>query len=233
MKIHCIRHEPFEGLAYIEDWIREMNFPLSYTHTFRNEEFPEINSFDLLIVMGGTVSVYEEDKFTWLRKEKQCIRESIKAGKSILGICLGAQLVANVLHAKVYLGAKSEIGWFPLKFDIEARRLLPFLPKEETVFHWHGDTFDIPHGAVNIGSSDTTPHQGFIYNNKIIALQFHCEMTPTSLENIVQGTSSELSITGPSVQSKNEIMANNMRCSGNNRIIKHILEYLKTVSSEK
>ena len=226
MRIHCIRHEVFEGLGCIEDWIRTKKFQLSYTRTFLDEAFPSTDDFDALIIMGGSASVYEELKYPWLRKEKKFIQEVILSGKYLIGICLGSQLIADAMGAKVYPGRQKEIGWYPLKFSAEARKILRFLPDQEIVFHWHGDTYDIPDGGINIGSSETTPNQGFLFLDRIMALQFHCEMTPDSLPSIVNGAADDLNSPGPTVQSGKKILSSVKYCTTNNYLMVNMLEYL-------
>ena len=136
MKIHCIRHEPFEGLAHIESWIKSHNGSYTCTHTYLNQQFPEDIDFDLLIIMGGTASVYQEKKHPWLKEEKEFVKKAIRGNLPILGICLGAQILADVLGAKVFPGVEKEIGWFPVRFNINELKEFSFLPKELNVFHF-------------------------------------------------------------------------------------------------
>jgi GMP synthase-like glutamine amidotransferase len=207
MRIHCLRHEPFEGLAAIADWIRLNNHSLTYTHIYFDEPFPSVNEFDMLIIMGGTASVYETDKFSWLKEEKELIRQSINQNKKILGICLGAQLLANVLGSRVYKGLYKEIGWFPINIHHKDVFNLPDLPDELKVFHWHGDTFDLPEGAISIASSEAITNQGFIFGNGIIALQFHIEIDDNQLQMMIHAGSKELTEPGKYIQTASEVLA--------------------------
>ncbi|MBN1952245.1 MAG: type 1 glutamine amidotransferase [Bacteroidales bacterium] len=225
MKIHCIRHEPFEGLAFIEDWINENQGRVSYTLTYLNQQYPEDTDFDLLIIMGGTASVY--DKHFWISEEKVFIRRAIENKKKILGICLGAQLLASTLGAKVYPGAEREIGWFPVSFRDEARKTIPVLPATSDVFHWHSDTFDLPEGSVLLASTAATPNQGFIYNQRIIALQFHLEMTYISLQKIIRGAGSDLHTPGKYVQTATEIKNQKEKLEPTQSLMSGILDYLR------
>lgn len=226
MRIHCILHETFEGLASINDWILKNNHTVSFTHTYLKESFPDVNSFELLIIMGGTASVYEEEKYTWLIEEKRFIHQAIINNRKILGICLGAQLLADILNAKVYKGPEKEIGWFPVHFNQTEMSGLSFLPEKQTVFHWHGDTFDIPDHATKIGFSEAIPNQGFVYNDKIIALQFHLEMNENQVRLMLSHGKKELTTIGKYIQGENQILENLNFFADNNRLMYAILDYL-------
>jgi GMP synthase-like glutamine amidotransferase len=226
MRIHCIRHEPFEGLAVINNWIKQNHHLLSFTHIYKNEVFPSIEEFDLLIIMGGTASVYAKESFPWLIEEKKFIQKAINHNKKILGICLGAQLLADALESKVYKAVHKEIGWFPVKFNISELKFLNFLPDYLEVFHWHGDTFDIPQGAIRIGSTEIIRNQGFVYGKNIIALQFHCEMNTEQLIQIIEASGSELSRGGEYIQAADIIMAQQGLLPSNNQLMFDLLDYI-------
>lgn len=224
MKIHCIRHEPFEGLGYIEDWIKKSRHSLEYTLIYKNEAFPETIDFDMLIVMGGTASVYEESKYKWILEEKKFIRNVLGKSKKILGICFGAQIIASVLGSRVYPGTCKEIGWFPVRFKKELLNDFQFLPEDITSFHWHGDTFDIPPGALHIASSACTPNQGFIMGEQVVALQFHPEMNRKAVHSLLSVAGNEL-VPESYIQSKEEILREDY-FKENNQLMLKFLEYL-------
>jgi GMP synthase-like glutamine amidotransferase len=226
MKIHCVRHEPFEGLAIINNWIQSNNHQLSFTHIYLGESFPLIEEFDLLIIMGGTASVYEKERFPWLNVEKKFIQEAIKKGKKILGICLGAQLLADALKGKVYKGPGKELGWFPVEFNNANLSGFNFLPDKLDVFHWHGDTFDIPPGAIRIGSTKLVKNQGFIFGKNIIALQFHCEMDTEHLRTMIDSAGHELTEGGNYIQSAEEILEKEQLIRASNKLMFDFLDYL-------
>lgn len=194
MRIHYFQHVPFEGLGSIEHWIRDRRYHLTGTKLYQSDLMPDIEGSDLLIVMGGPMGVHDEDKFPWLVIEKRFIEKAINEGKAVLGICLGAQLIADVLGAQVYPNRTREIGWYPIELTAAGRRspLFGFLPARIKVFHWHGDTFDLPPGAVHIARSAACPHQAFVYNERIIGLQFHLESTPEGVEALIENCSGEL-----------------------------------------
>ncbi len=170
MRIHCIRHEPFEGLAGIQNWIKTQNHKLTFTRTHLSQSFPSDIDFDFLIIMGGTASLYEKKNNHCLEDEKKFIHKAVAADKKILRICLGAQILAQVLGAEVYKNNQKEIGWYDTLFHRNEISDLSFLPDRIVTFHWHGDTFDMPEGAKRIASSEITANQGFIYNSNIIGL---------------------------------------------------------------
>jgi GMP synthase-like glutamine amidotransferase len=189
MKLHWLQHVPFEGLGYIEEWANNAGIQISCTRLYDQEKLPALGSFDGLVVMGGPMGIHDHDEHPWLIAEKEFIRQAIDADKTVLGICLGAQLMADALGANVYPGPQKEIGWFPIQRSEGAPELIP---DNLTVFHWHGDTFDIPEGALRLASSEGCKNQGFIYNQKAVGLQFHMETTSQSLEALLTNCAHEL-----------------------------------------
>ena len=227
MRIHCIRHESFEGLAYIEKWISGQQHSLKYTHTYLNQAFPIDMDFELLIIMGGTDSVYEADEKAWLLKEKRFIAKALGMGKNILGICFGAQIIADVLGAKVYPASQKEIGWFPVCFNPDLCNSINFLPDEIIAFHWHSDTFDIPSGAIHLASSGCTPNQGFIIEKNVVALQFHLEMNKKGVDQLLSAMGHTL-IPAQYVQSDYAIRQRTDLFRDNNRLMEFFLNYVSS-----
>ncbi len=208
MRIHMLQHVPFEGLSGIADWIALNHHPVTATRLYQQEPLPAIQEIDWLIVMGGPMSTYDEDQYPWLLEEKHCIEQAIKQKKIVLGICLGSQLIADVLGARVYPNQYKEIGWFPITLTEEGQQspLFRFLPEQFHVFHWHGDTFDLPDGATHIASSAGCRHQAFVYGTRVVGLQFHLEMTPRSIRDIIHHCADEL-VPGPYIQSPEVILS--------------------------
>jgi GMP synthase-like glutamine amidotransferase len=198
MRIHYLQHVPFEGLAAIEDWAKDRSHTLTATRWHEKPLLPQQQDFDMLIVMGGPMGIYDNADYPWLRDEKQFIRESIDAGKPVLGVCLGSQLLADVLGAKVYPNKHKEIGWFPVRFDKE------LYDGELVVCHWHGDTFDLPEGAVRLGESAACKNQAYRSGDRVFGLQFHFEMTPAALEGMIAACGHEL-VKGDWVQDPEEL----------------------------
>ncbi len=208
MRIHALQHVAFEGLGHIGPWIAARGHQLAATRLDAGEALPQVHDFDRLIIMGGPMNIYEEDSYPWLRAEKGLIRQAIAAGKSVVGICLGAQLLADVLGAPVVAGTKKEIGWWPIQLTEAGKNsgLLAGLPDEPMVFHWHGDTFAIPEGAVHLAESEGCRSQAFLFDRRILGLQFHLESTPETVEQILAHCRDEL-VPGRYIQTEAEIVA--------------------------
>lgn len=189
MNIHCFQHVPFEGPGYIIDWVKSHGHAWSYTHFYEEDyEIPPLHEIDALIIMGGPMSVYDGDQYPWLTAEKQYIRTAIAAGKNVMGICLGAQLIAQVLGAAVKPALNREIGWFAIEPTEEAGEI-PWLQElfeaGPVVFHWHADQFEIPDGAVNMASSLANKNQAFAVGSQVLGLQFHLEVMDEGFHEII------------------------------------------------
>lgn len=193
MRTHFFQHVPFEGPGSIEPWLRAAGHQITRTPFYSDETtLPDIPDIDLLIVMGGPMSVNDEQQFPWLVTEKAFIRRTIDAGKPVLGICLGAQLIASAMGARVYPNPTREIGWFPVQGCTAPGPNNFSFPSSVDVFHWHGETFDLPPGATHLASSDACQLQAFQLGASVIGLQFHLETTPASAREIVAHCSAEL-----------------------------------------
>ncbi|MBI3650541.1 MAG: type 1 glutamine amidotransferase [Acidobacteria bacterium] len=208
MKLHYFQHVAFEDLASLEEWAQARQHTLTVTRFYRNEPPPDVQSIDALIVLGGPMNIYEEENFPWLLDEKRCIREFIKTAKPVLGICLGAQLIADALGAKVYRNRHKEIGWLPIDLTEAALKLPLFqgVPERFTPFHWHGDTFDLPTDATPLATSAACKNQAFLYGEQVLALQFHLECNNAALAKMIAHESADMTV-GEYVQSADEILA--------------------------
>ena len=226
--IHYLQHVPFEGPAKIGEWALANDHKLTSTKLYENVTLPPIESMDWLVVMGGPMNIYEEKTYPWLVQEKKFIGEVIEAGKIVLGVCLGAQLIADVLGVKVYRGQHKEIGWLPIKLTHEAKNseLFESLPEDFTVFHWHGDTFDLPAGAVQLARSEGCEQQAFLYNDRVLGLQFHLESTVESVQKLVQHCSDDIS-EGQYVQKAEVMLLESPNyVQGLNKVLEVLLEKL-------
>lgn len=191
MRIHYIQHVPFEGIGYIETWLQQHQHPITSTKVWEGSAFPSVDDFDALIVMGGPMGVYEDHQYHWLPDEKNFIFDAIQTEKTILGICLGAQLLACVLSTTIYTNKHKEIGWFPITILPSFGKWLGAdVLKELTVFHWHGDKFDIPYGGENHAFSEGCSHQLFTFGDKMIGIQFHLEATPETVDAMINNGAS-------------------------------------------
>ncbi len=211
MRIHYIQHVHFETPANIFKWASSKGYRIDGTKLFLKEQLPDPDNFDFLIVLGGPMGVYDDKEFPWLKEEKLFIEKSIKYGKKILGICLGAQLIADVLGGKVYKNRFKEIGWFDLKLTPEGKRskFFSILPDTFTGFHWHGDTFDIPEGAVHTVRSEACENQAFVYDGRIVGLQFHLETDKKTAEELINNSAEELKEKGKYIQDPEFILSQN------------------------
>jgi GMP synthase (glutamine-hydrolysing) len=206
--MHYFQHVPFERLGNIEDWIISKGHSLSATRFYEdNVLLPKLDDIDWLIVMGGPMGAYEENIYPWLAAEKRFIGQAISRGVKVLGICLGAQLIASALEAKVYSNAHKEIGWFPINLTSDGitSALFRDLPSEFVAFHWHGDTFDLPTGAKHLAESVACRNQAFSYGNHVLALQFHLDVRRDNIEEWVQSGSSEL-VKAPYIQTAEQML---------------------------
>ena len=194
MRIHCLQHVPFEGPARIADWAERRGHPMEISHLYAGDPLPALDRFDRLVIMGGPMGVADEAEHSWLAHEKARIEEAIAAGKSVVGICLGAQLIAEVLGASVYPNPVKEIGWFSIQLTDAriARPLCDGLPAAAEVFHWHGDTFRLPPGAVQLARGAHCEQQAFLFDDRVLGLQFHLESTPDSVAAICTHCADEI-----------------------------------------
>jgi GMP synthase (glutamine-hydrolysing) len=225
IRIHCLQHVSFEGPAIIKEWADKKGHLFSFTRFYENDPIPGMQDFDWLVIMGGPMGVYEQKLNPWLITEISLIRGAIDASKTVIGICLGAQLIACALGAEIKPGKMKEIGWFPVYINksIADPLGLEFLPEEITVFHWHGDTFGLPASTMPLASSGATPNQAFLYKNHVLALQFHFEMNPEALAEITSHGASEL-ISGRYIQHAGTIMKGRHYLEENNAVMKKILD---------
>jgi GMP synthase-like glutamine amidotransferase len=205
MNVHSLEHQSYEGPGKIGDWAAARGHALTRTALYAGEAPPPLTDFDLLVIMGGSMNIYEHRNHPWLVAEKRFIGEAIAAGKPILGICLGAQLLADALGGRVFQNAEKEIGWWPLRvFD----RSAPFatFPETLTVMHWHGDTFSLPPGARRVAESDACTEQAFVFGDRVVGLQFHLEQGPVAVSDLATACGAEL-VPARYVQSREQLLA--------------------------
>lgn len=211
MRIHCLQHLKNETLGNVGTWIARKGHKLTKILPYENSLFPAPEEFDLLLIMGGTMSVYQEEEYYWLKPEKEFVRKVIETGKPVLGSCFGAQMIADVLGGKVTKNSYKEIGWHKVR-SIEGEKtnkvrnseLPPCMFPEFTGFMWHGDTFEIPTGSVKLFESEACPNQGFLYNGNVLGLQFHPEADRQWVRNLIKDSGHEL-VQGKYIQSEKQI----------------------------
>lgn len=180
MKVHYFQHVPFEGLGSIECELKHKCHKITSTKLYNEEINVSPKDIDRLIVMGGPMGIYDDEIYPWLKEEKKFIKEAILSGKTVLGICLGAQLIADALGAKVYKNKYREIGWFPVIKTKEAKDtvLSDVMPDKFEAFHWHGDTFDIPPKAVPIAESEACVNRDLFLTTEFWLFSFILKRLP-------------------------------------------------------
>ncbi|ALD21155.1 type 1 glutamine amidotransferase [Hymenobacter sp. DG25A] len=207
MRLHILQHISFEGPGYITHWAAEHGYSVTYTHFHAAQPvLPRLEELDALVVLGGSMSVHDAGSLPWLSEEKQFIRQAIVARYPVLGICLGAQLIAEALGATVTDAPAAEIGFFPIHFHQTAKPFpaAPNLPSTLTPLHWHGEVFSLPSGARLLASSAACANQAFSWQQRIIGLQFHPEVTENILEAMLAHEAADL-VPGQWVQSASAI----------------------------
>ncbi len=225
MKVHVLQHVPFEDIGSIAPWLKEHDAEVSRTRFFENPALPGPENFDLIIAMGGPMSVNDELDLPWLRDEKQFIRDAIADDVAVLGVCLGAQLIASALGSRVYRNAEKEIGWFPIEAAAPTSATFTFA-QTSNVFHWHGETFDLPSGAVLLAQSAVCRNQAFQLKQNVIGLQFHLEVTIDGVRALLENCAGDLA-PGRYVQSKAELSAVPPEAYAElNRLMDRVLSYL-------
>jgi GMP synthase-like glutamine amidotransferase len=207
--MHFLEHVPFEDGANVAKWAKSRGLNIARTRLYKNDSFPAPETIDWLVIMGGPMNIYQYDTYPWLLRERQFISEAINRRKCVLGICLGAQLIADALGGKVTKNKSPEIGFFDVKLNRKGVRsdIFAGFEKSFNAFHWHGDTFSIPAGAVSLAKSKACDNQAFSYTDRVIALQFHLDYNRSSIEKMVRNCSHEL-VNAPYVQSIEELMTN-------------------------
>jgi GMP synthase (glutamine-hydrolysing) len=225
MHIHWLQHVPFEGLGIIDTWSAANGHTLSCTRFWKGDGLPAPDAMDMLVVMGGPMGVNDEAEYPWLQQEKAFIHQAFEQERVILGICLGAQLLASVCGASVKAHREKEIGWFPVTLDPGAPAWVKnIVPPEITGFHWHGDTFEIPETAELIFSSTACKNQGFVIGDRIIGLQFHPEMTTEGVAALTDNCRDEL-ISSTWVQTEQQILEGRHHLAAANRIMEKLLDH--------
>lgn len=224
MRIHYLSHVPFEQLGAMENWFRHRDHQIQSSLLFDNQPLPGLDSFDVLVIMGGPMGADDEADYPWMAAEKTLIRDSIAAGKKVLGVCLGAQLIARALGAPVTANPEKEIGWFPV-YPTSAGladsigRLFADKPQ---VLHWHGDTFAAPKGAIPLLESEGCANQAFRYGDNVLALQFHLELQAENVAALCEACPQDLA-PGSYVQDQDSMLAGAERFEDSERLLGKVL----------
>lgn len=224
MRIHSLQHVPFEDIGSMTSDFRTRGYSLSTTHWYRGDAAPAVNDFDALVVMGGPMGIYDEAIHPWLADEKILIKEAITAGKIVLGICLGAQLIADVLGGKVTRNPHKEIGWLPISINPAAAThpIAQVFARYPNVFHWHGDTFALPPGAMHLASSEGCANQAYVFQDKVYGFQFHLETTPASARALIEHCAEDID-GSRYTQPAQTILANDEKFAQINRAMSEVI----------
>ena len=229
MKFLVLQHVPFEGPAAIQDWADANQHTVSRQDASANSDFPAATSFDCLIIMGGPMSV--NDPLPWIKPELDFIRTVIERGKQVIGICLGAQLIAKALGADVMANKVREIGWLPVyrsaDFATSPHWACGVLPEQFLPLHWHGDTFSLPSKAVCLLRSEGCQHQAFSVEQHVLGLQFHLEFDRATTSRVAEACADELADGGQYVQAAETIITASDNYAAANALLFKLLDELQ------
>jgi GMP synthase-like glutamine amidotransferase len=225
MDIACLQHVPFEGPGEIATWAEARGHRLEQVRLYEvGHAHPR--EADMLVVMGGPMSIHDEAAHPFLAPEKRYVSSMIESGALVLGVCLGAQLIADVLGARVYAGEHTEIGWYPVMMTTAGAScpVLGRLPATMSVLHWHGETFSIPAEATHAYSSQACANQAFSYaGGRVVGLQFHLEQNPESLRALAQAAAGDL-VEGEWIQTAETLFAGGERFTAANEVLFTLLD---------
>jgi len=213
MRIRVLQHVPHEGPAAIAEWAHARGHEMAITHVDIDGMTLPDESYDMLVILGGPMGVADDEAYPWLTAEKRFVAQAVERARegssAVVGVCLGAQLIAHVSGASVTRNPEPEIGWYPVRRTPEAAEAVALagVPEELTVLHWHGDMFGIPRGAIRCLSSEACPNQAFeLADGRIVGLQFHLEQTSASLPEMVAGNADELAMCGAYIQNRRQLL---------------------------
>lgn len=224
MRILCLQHVPFETPAAIADWAVARRHRIDTLLMHDGIDLPRLRDIDMLVLMGGPMSVHDSNTLAWLADEKQYLRRALALDKRVLGVCLGAQLIAEALGGTVTRNRYREIGWFPMRRAANLpAHLAGLLPASLNGFHWHGETFSIPPGATRLASSAACENQAFAWQDRVLGLQCHLEVTPADAVGLGDACAAEL-VDAPYVQDAATMLAQPQRFAAANVALTRMLD---------
>ena len=221
MQIEILQHVAFEGPGAILNWAENQQHATNIQHVYQTPITTNIAATDALIILGGPMGANDGSQYSWMNQEKRLVETALKQNIPVLGICLGAQLIADVLGAKISRNREREIGWYPIVSTSQSSKLA--LPPTLTPLHWHGDTFETPINTQNIYKSDGCDNQAFLGEN-LLGLQFHLEITSETVLPLIAASSADFQAPRSSyVQQPEEILQNNNRFTQANSMMHELL----------
>ncbi len=223
------QHVPFENLGNLAGWAKARDFRSDCARLHAGEPLPKATELDWLVVTGGPMSVHDADEHPWLPRERELIGEALARGKTVLGICLGSQQLAAALGADVYPNRVKEIGWFPIEGVASHGALASLFPGKLDVIHWHGDTFDLPAGAVHLARSAACENQAFGWGERAFGLQFHLEMARENVVSMSDACAADFA-PGPYVSTREAMLADDGRFAKLARELVRVLDRLDEAS---
>lgn len=223
MKVLLFRHFAFDDPSAIVQWAEQAGCDVIIREPAIEIRQEWLEEFDLLVILGGPMSVYQETEYPWLVREKAFVKSAIDTGKKVLGICLGAQMIADVLGASVYRAGHKEIGWHWMCRTHQRHPWLEHIPKQFESYAWHGDTFDLPKEATRLAASAACENQAFAYGEHVLGLQFHLETTRQCIDRMLTDWSDELQ-TAPYIQSESVIRAGIEKTETSHKLLWGILD---------
>jgi GMP synthase-like glutamine amidotransferase len=222
MRIHCLQHVPFESPGWIATWAATRGHDLAMVRVFAEEPLPAPSQVEALVVMGGPMGVHDDADHPWMKGEKHLVASVLAAEKHVLGVCLGAQMIAHVSGARVYRNRFHEIGWFPVEATPEGVAQFG-LPPSFPAFHWHGDTFQLPDGAVHLAHTVACEQQMFMLGERVLGIQFHLEVTPEDVAAMCTHAGHDLP-EGPYVQTADRMTDSSQGCASSHRLLEALLD---------